>query len=273
MKPKQTLTPTTPAINTNSSPSSSTAATSTSAPVSYTTTSTPIVAPSEVLPNTAISDRPKVKSVSKKDSKNIRKVNAAAAAAASLQNSQMAKAIAASPLSMPLSSTEQSLLQQTFSNFGISPSPNQQAGQLQTQPSSQQQSSIQTPIGVTPQTESAAGPGTTQPSQNLVVNPNLYRTISKQLNLQQALGGVVNAAAASAAADAVNRATNELLQFSAGRECNEQIAPNENILQLVAQIPNHPFQKIAQSFLSDQSKLSGDSKNKNSNSECHSDSI
>lgn len=36
-------------------------------------TSSPIVAPSEVLPNTAISDRPKVKSVSKKDAKNNRK--------------------------------------------------------------------------------------------------------------------------------------------------------------------------------------------------------
>lgn len=52
-------------------------------------TSSTIVAPSEVLPNTAISDRPKVKSVSKKDAKNNRKTiissmsTAAAAAAAS----------------------------------------------------------------------------------------------------------------------------------------------------------------------------------------------
>lgn len=50
------------------------------------TTSTPIVAPSEVLPNTAISDRPKVKSVSKKDNKNIRKATAAASA---LQSNQL----------------------------------------------------------------------------------------------------------------------------------------------------------------------------------------
>lgn len=46
-----------------------------------TVTSSPI-APSEVSPTTAISDRPKVKSVSKKDSKNNRKAVAAAAAAA-----------------------------------------------------------------------------------------------------------------------------------------------------------------------------------------------
>lgn len=38
------------------------------------TTSSPL-APSEVSPSTAISDRPKVKSVSKKDSKNNRKLN------------------------------------------------------------------------------------------------------------------------------------------------------------------------------------------------------
>lgn len=45
------------------------------------TTPSPIAAPSEVLPNTAISDRPKVKSVSKKDSKNNRKAALAAIAA------------------------------------------------------------------------------------------------------------------------------------------------------------------------------------------------
>lgn len=244
-KPKQTVAATTPAAtSTSSSPSGSTTK-STSAPVSYTTASTPIVAPSEVLPNTAISDRPKVKSVSKKDSKNIRKVTAAAAAAAtasSLQNSQMAKAT-----SSPISSSEQSLLQQSFSNFSISPSPNQQALQPQ-------QTVLQAPVSVSQQTEQP------QPSQNLVVNPIFNRHISKQLNLQQALGGVVNAAAATAAADAVTRATNELLQFGAGLECNEPIAPNETILQLVAQIPNHPLQKIAQRLLADQSKLGGDGK-------------
>lgn len=45
---------------------------------SYTTS--PPIAPSEVSPNTAISDRPKVKSVSKKDSKNNRKAVQASAA-------------------------------------------------------------------------------------------------------------------------------------------------------------------------------------------------
>lgn len=67
--------------------SSATTTTSTSYP-----TASPI-APSEVLPNTAISDRPKVKSVSKKDSKNNRKVVAAANAAlqANLQQQEQQK--------------------------------------------------------------------------------------------------------------------------------------------------------------------------------------
>lgn len=55
-------------------------------------TSSPIVAPSEVLPNTAISDRPKVKSVSKKDAKNNRKTIVSSTTA-----SATASKIAASP--------------------------------------------------------------------------------------------------------------------------------------------------------------------------------
>lgn len=51
----------------------------TSQAISAKTTSSPM-APSEVSPNTAICDRPKVKSVSKKDCKNNRRLAAAAAA-------------------------------------------------------------------------------------------------------------------------------------------------------------------------------------------------
>lgn len=37
-------------------------------------------------------------------------------------------------------------------------------------------------------------------------------------------------------------------------EASEQTAPNENILQIVAQIPNHPLQKFAQKYLVDRPK-------------------
>lgn len=37
-------------------------------------------------------------------------------------------------------------------------------------------------------------------------------------------------------------------------DTTEQIASNENILQLVAQIPNHPLQKFAQKLLVDRPK-------------------
>lgn len=61
-------------------------------PVATKSTSSPM-APSEVSPNTAICDRPKVKSVSKKDCKNNRRL-AAAAAAAAFQSSSTAVSIA-----------------------------------------------------------------------------------------------------------------------------------------------------------------------------------
>lgn len=100
---------------------------------------------------------------------------------------------------------------------------------------------MQTPIAVSQSAD-------IQPNQNFVVNPLFNRHISKQLNLQQALG----AHAAVNQNDAANRAVSELLQFNAaGVECNEQIAPNETILQLVAQIPNHPLQKMAQRLIAE----------------------
>lgn len=43
----------------------------------------------------------------------------------------------------------------------------------------------------------------------------------------------------------------------------EQMAPNENILQLVAQIPNHPLQKFAQKLLIDRPKAISESHSKN----------
>lgn len=46
-------------------------------------------------------------------------------------------------------------------------------------------------------------------------------------------------------------------------ESIEQIAPNENILQLVAQIPNHPLQKFAQKLLVDRPKAISESHSKN----------
>lgn len=45
-------------------------------------------------------------------------------------------------------------------------------------------------------------------------------------------------------------------------DASEQITPNENILQLVAQIPNHPLQKSAQNFLVDRPKAMSESHSK-----------
>lgn len=45
-------------------------------------------------------------------------------------------------------------------------------------------------------------------------------------------------------------------------ETAEQTAPNENILQIVAQIPNHPLQKFAQKYLVDRPKSTTESHSK-----------
>lgn len=45
-------------------------------------------------------------------------------------------------------------------------------------------------------------------------------------------------------------------------ETTEQLAPNENILQIVAQIPNHPLQKFAQKYLVDRPKSTTESHSK-----------
>lgn len=46
-------------------------------------------------------------------------------------------------------------------------------------------------------------------------------------------------------------------------DVSNQLAPNETILQLVAQIPNHPLQKIAQKLIVDRPKSSMESHSKN----------
>lgn len=46
-------------------------------------------------------------------------------------------------------------------------------------------------------------------------------------------------------------------------DATEQIAPNVNILQIVAQIPNHPLQKFAQKLLIDRPKAVSESHSKN----------
>lgn len=46
-------------------------------------------------------------------------------------------------------------------------------------------------------------------------------------------------------------------------DTTEQIASNENILQLVAQIPNHPLQKFAQKLLMDRPKAVSELHSKN----------
>lgn len=47
----------------------------------------------------------------------------------------------------------------------------------------------------------------------------------------------------------------------------DQNAPNENILQLVAQIPNHPLQKFAQKLLVDRPKATSESHSKSASGE------
>lgn len=141
---------------------------------------------------------------------------------------------------LPITSSEQSLLQQAFSSFSSSPTHLQQ-----------QQS--QTPVSVSPSHQSDI-----QQNQNLAANPLLNRHINKQMNLQQALS---NATAMDNSDDINDREACEQFQLDGARnECTEQAAPNEAILQLVAQIPNHPLQKMAQRLISEP-KISSDGKN------------
>lgn len=52
----------------------------------------------------------------------------------------------------------------------------------------------------------------------------------------------------------------------------DQFAPNETILQLVAQIPNHPLQKIAQKLIVDRPRSNSESHSKNANGNNQTDS-
>lgn len=113
-----------------------------------------------------------------------------------------------------------------------------------------QQQQPQIPVSVSPSHQSEL-----QQNQNLVANPLLNRHINKQLNVQQALSP---ASALDRADEIIDREACAQFELEAARnECTEQLAPNEAILQLVAQIPNHPLQKMAQRLILDSDGKNG----------------
>lgn len=105
---------------------------------------------------------------------------------------------------------------------------------------------------------------------NASLQPNIDSTagqtaqdsrITSNANKQPKMSGATNATAA-----AVEAAT-------ADEDSADQFAPNETILQLVAQIPNHPLQKIAQKLIVDRPKNNFESHPKNSGGNNTSSSI
>lgn len=201
------------------------------------TAPTPIAAPSEVLPNTAISDRPKVKSVSKKDSKNNRKMAAAAAAGAAAASAAMLSIQAAHAVSVRPHTIAHRLRHYDVSLLSHSsqPSPNAiTAGQPQqeTPTSPQGQILVQTITQPCNQVPASTAPQ----GQECRVIRSTHAERSNASNKQSHNESLRTSTTSASASD--DDATN-------------QFAPNETILQLVAQIPNHPLQKIAQKLIVD----------------------
>ena len=96
----------------------------------------------------------------------------------------------------------------------------------------------------------------------------LFNQLGKQLNvplssLSASSGGdAMNPMEMAAAAATTAQSPMEALQMKANESVENADAPNETILQLVAQIPNHPLQKIAQRLITDQPKAGAEALDK-----------
>ncbi|XP_059621039.1 ankyrin repeat and KH domain-containing protein mask isoform X3 [Phlebotomus argentipes] len=248
-------------ITTSSFPTSinqsvtTTTASGSSTTIPSTTPSTQITAPSEVSQNTAISDRPKVKPVSKKDGKgNIRKSGSV------LQQNQMVSIYNNLPV-IPSSEQNLQLLQQSIATLSLA-----QQQQQQQQPGAPQTLIQQQLANITQNIQQISHlqsvnrqlpPSSTnisqqqQQQQQQQMTPNIVPMQAAALPMSGDSGGEAGAALTAQIAQNLNNQS--LLGAS---ESDEQLNSqwNQKMWQMVAQLPNHPLQKIAQRVIADQPK-------------------
>lgn len=207
-----------------------------------------ISGPAEVSQNTAISDRPKVKPVSKKDGKNLRK------AAAVLQQNQIFNYQL-----VPTSDQNLQILQQSMANLSLV---QQQHGGAAANPgivgNQQQQQLQQQQMMIQPQQE--------QPQNQSIlstVRPNTVPTNKQQQQQQQIPSSSCNIVvqnqqpvvnSSTAATTIVTVQKNNTKAIYTHHDDQQPTKWNQKMLQMVANIPNHPLQKIAQRLVTDQLK-------------------
>ncbi|GAB0092386.1 Ankyrin repeat [Sergentomyia squamirostris] len=229
---------------TTATASGSTVQTPTTAAPIPSTTSTQITAPSEVSQNTAISDRPKVKPVSKKDGKgNIRKSGSSV-----LQQNQMVSIYNNLPV-IPSPAQNLQLLQQSLATLslaqqqqqvGTSPALMQQ--QLATAGQNIQQISHMQSMNCQLQPSSPVG----KPQQQMT--PNIVPQTTSTLPMSSDSGNESSSTLTTIA----QNLNNQNILGENDEQLNSQW--NQKMWQMVAQLPNHPLQKIAQRFIADQPK-------------------
>lgn len=210
-----------------------------------------ISGPAEVSQNTAISDRPKVKPVSKKDGKNLRK------AAAVLQQNQIFNYQL-----VPTSDQNLQILQQSMANLSLVQQQHGAAASSATsgivgnqQLQQQQQMMIQPPQQQEqPQNQSILS----------TVRPNTVPTNKQQQQQQQIPSSSCNIVvqnqqpivnnSSTAATTIVTVQKNNTKAIYTHHDDQQPTKWNQKMLQIVANIPNHPLQKIAQRLVTDQLK-------------------
>ncbi|XP_055679921.1 ankyrin repeat and KH domain-containing protein mask isoform X9 [Lutzomyia longipalpis] len=230
---------------TTTTATSGTSAQASTAAIPSTTTSTQIIAPSEVSQNTAISDRPKVKPVSKKDGKgNIRKSGSV------LQQNQMVSIYNNLPV-IPSSEQNLQLLQQSLATLSLA-----QQQQQQQQPGAPQTLIQQQLANITQniqqishlQSVNRQMPPSSPGKQP--IPPNLVPATSSTLPVSGDCGTESTSTLTSITQNLNNQ--NILGTSESDEQLNSQW--NQKMWQMVAQLPNHPLQKIAQRFIADQLK-------------------
>lgn len=191
-----------------------------------------ISGPAEVSQNTAISDRPKVKPVSKKDGKNLRK------AAAVLQQNQIFNYQL-----VPTSDQNLQILQQSMANLSLVQQQHgnqQQQQMIQQQPPQQQQDQPQNQI------LSTVRPNTVQTNKLQQIPSSSYNIVVPNQH------AIVNSSTAATTVVTVQK--NNTKAIVTQHDDQQPTKRNQKVLQMVANFPNHPFQKIAQRLVTDQLK-------------------
>lgn len=95
-----------------------------------------------------------------------------------------------------------------------------------------------------------------------LLQPTFEFNITKSPSENASATGRQLAKAAELTNEMITATSNDLSRIDADAAA-DQFAPNETILQLVAQIPNHPLQKIAQKLIVDRPKSASESHSKN----------